>query len=193
VTELIGLPIADFEWIRRLRLNSIRTRILVFTTSAEEAHVASALTEGASAYILKRSDSGILVRAINAAVGGDLVIDAAVKEAILRRLSAIPVPDRSELLKELTWREAGILALLAEGCSDREIAFESACLQKPFEIMLVKSLLRSASTLAHKPRSTRFAMASHCRFRIAGPGTTQCAEAAPYSVRWQDSLNRCLE
>jgi DNA-binding NarL/FixJ family response regulator len=122
VTELIGLPIADFEWIRRLRLNSIRTRILVFTTSAEETHVTSALTEGASAYILKRSDSGILVRAINAAVGGDLVIDAAVKETILRRLSAVPPPNRTEVLKELTWREASILALLAEGCPDREIA-----------------------------------------------------------------------
>ncbi|WP_316195257.1 MULTISPECIES: response regulator transcription factor [unclassified Bradyrhizobium] len=124
VTELIGLAIPGSEWIRRLRSSSAQTRFVVFTSSDDEVHVMSALAEGVNAYILKRSETRLLIRAIRAAIDDDLVVDSAVKETMLRHLSVASPPSMEKALKDLTWRELNILGFIAEGCSDREIALQ---------------------------------------------------------------------
>jgi two-component system, NarL family, response regulator DevR len=122
VTELLGWPLRGFEWIRRVRQHVSTTRIVVFSASSEDEHVMAALAEGASAYILKQSGGPALIHAVNAAARGSMVLDTAISDTIVRRLRAPPLVNDNAVLGDLNTREVGILALVAEGHTDREIA-----------------------------------------------------------------------
>lgn len=122
ITDVIGWSLEGFEWIRRLLEAAPRSRIVVYSASAEERHVIAALAGGASAYILKQGDGQMLLRAVDAALQGHMILDYAVTPTVLRRIRSETVPlDRSALV-DLTQQEARIVALLAEGHPNREIA-----------------------------------------------------------------------
>lgn len=122
ITDVVGWPLEGFEWIRRLLQVAPRSRIVVYSASAEERHVIAALAGGASAYILKQGDGQMLLRAVDAALQGHMILDNGVTPTVLRRIRSETVPlDRSALV-DLTQQEARIVALLAEGHQNREIA-----------------------------------------------------------------------
>jgi len=122
ITDVVGWPLEGFEWIRRLLESAPRARIVVYSASAEERHVVAALAGGASAYILKQGDGQVLLRAVDAALHGHMTLDNGVTPTVLRRIRSETVPlDRSALV-DLTHQEARIVALLAEGHPNREIA-----------------------------------------------------------------------
>jgi DNA-binding NarL/FixJ family response regulator len=123
ITDVVGWPLEGFEWIRRLLKSAPSTRIVVYSASAEERHVIAALAGGASAYILKQGDGQMLLRAVDAALQGHMILDNCVTPPVLRRIRSEMVPlDRSALV-DLTHQEGRIVALLAEGHPNREIAF----------------------------------------------------------------------
>jgi DNA-binding NarL/FixJ family response regulator len=122
ITDVVGWSLEGFEWIRRLLEAAPRSRIVIYSASAEERHVIAALAGGASAYILKQGDGQMLLRAVDAALHGHMVLDNGVTPTVLRRIRSQTVPlDRSALI-DLTQQEARIVALLAEGHPNREIA-----------------------------------------------------------------------
>ncbi|WP_315728319.1 MULTISPECIES: response regulator transcription factor [unclassified Bradyrhizobium] len=122
ITDVVGWSLEGFEWIRRLLEAAPCSRIVVYSASAEERHVIAALAGGASAYILKQGDGQMLLRAVDAAIQGHMVLDNGVTPTVLRRIRSETVPlDRSALV-DLTQQETRIVALLAEGHPNREIA-----------------------------------------------------------------------
>ena len=122
ITDVVGWPLEGFEWIRRLFESAPRTRIVVYSASAEERHVIAALAGGASAYILKQGDGQMLLRAVDAALQGHMILDNGVTPTVLRRIRSETVPFDQSALVDLTHQEARIVALLAEGHPNREIA-----------------------------------------------------------------------
>lgn len=89
-------------------------RILVLTMYDEPAFLRSAITAGASGYLLKRSAYTDLVRAITAVSDGSLFIDPHVP---LDSSNDVPV----DFDRRMTQRERDVLTLLARGCSYKEV------------------------------------------------------------------------
>jgi DNA-binding NarL/FixJ family response regulator len=100
---------------RELAARRPTTRVLILTTYADDASVFPALQAGARGYLTKDTGAEALAAAIRAVHAGGVHLDPEVQARLLSAASGAP-PD------ELTPREAEVLALIAEGLSNAEIA-----------------------------------------------------------------------
>ena len=115
----LKLPRLDgVEVLRRLPEQSAGTRALVLTSAADKAQVALALQAGAAGFLYKDVDPDALVRAIRSVHDGHTLLAAEVADVLSVR-SAGRVTSG---IGALTSREREVLALLADGQSNREIA-----------------------------------------------------------------------
>jgi DNA-binding NarL/FixJ family response regulator len=94
-------------------------KVLVVTTFENDEYVYEALRAGAGGFLLKRARPAQIVEAVRVVAGGDsLLFPAAV-----RRLAAAYGPAQQRLPGvRLTGREAEVLAMMADGLSNAEIA-----------------------------------------------------------------------
>ena len=96
-------------------------RIVVLTTFADDDSVMAALSAGAAGYLTKDASRDDIRRALEAATAGQVLLDPAVQATLLK--AAQKSPSRpAELPDGLTEREAEVLALIANGSSNSEIA-----------------------------------------------------------------------
>ena len=89
-------------------------KVLLLTSFLDEDYLREALRLGSAGYLLKRAGQGALVDGVRAALRGERVLDPAAA-ALLPTLQDDP-------LKHLTPRERTVLALLAEGLSNKAVA-----------------------------------------------------------------------
>lgn len=96
-------------------------RVVVVTTFDLDEYVHEALRSGACGFLLKRSGPALLVEGVRAAAVGDALISPAVTVRLLDHFTARrpDVPD-----PRLTEREAQVVALIARGRTNAEIAAE---------------------------------------------------------------------
>jgi DNA-binding NarL/FixJ family response regulator len=107
---------------RRLAEQGARTRVIVLTTFDTDDHVRLALAGGASGFLLKDVPADRLVAAVRAAAAGDAVLSGSAARRVAAELSTRRSPADARLLEALTDREREVLDLMAEGCSNAEIA-----------------------------------------------------------------------
>jgi len=97
------------------------SRVVVLTTYADDESIIGALSAGAVGYLTKDATRDDIRRALEAAAAGQSVLDPAVQASLLK--AAQQSPGRPSALPDgLTEREAEVLALLAGGRSNTEIA-----------------------------------------------------------------------
>ncbi|MEU9963731.1 response regulator transcription factor [Streptomyces malaysiensis] len=94
-------------------------RVVVLTSFGEMERVHAALANGASGYLLKDAEPSEVVAAIRAAAAGDVFLDPAVARQLTQEIVSPPTG-----LSALTSRERDVLILVAQGCSNQEIADE---------------------------------------------------------------------
>ncbi|WP_436530083.1 response regulator transcription factor [Actinoplanes sp. HUAS TT8] len=94
-------------------------KVLVVTTFANDEYVYEALHAGASGFLLKRARPEQIVEAVRVVARGDSLLFPA---AIKKLAAAYSRPDGSLKAAGLTAREAEVLALMADGLSNAEIA-----------------------------------------------------------------------
>ncbi|WP_414505855.1 response regulator [Streptomyces sp. NEAU-L66] len=94
-------------------------KVVVLTSFGEMERVHAALANGASGYLLKDAEPGEVVAAIRAAAVGDVFLDPAVARQLTQEIVSPPTG-----IGALTGRERDVLILVAQGCSNQEIADE---------------------------------------------------------------------
>jgi len=93
--------------------------VLVITMVDDDDSVVAALRAGARGYVLKGASAEEISAAIRTVAAGGAVFGA----AIANRLAAPPAPHSTATLgRDLTPREQEVLALLADGMSNKQIA-----------------------------------------------------------------------
>ncbi len=109
------------EALRQIRISTPHTKILVLSMHNDEPYVIEALRSGASAYILKGSESEEIVRATQEVLAGRRFLSAPLTDWAITAL-AVKTPDTSDAYTSLSPREREVLQLGAEGLSNAEIA-----------------------------------------------------------------------
>jgi two-component system, NarL family, response regulator DevR len=98
------------------------TKVIMLTSFAEDNMLFDAIVAGASGYILKQIGSGELVRALETVARGEKLLDPAITQKVFDRVRQTAREAQGENFARLTDRELQILALVAEGKTNKEIA-----------------------------------------------------------------------
>lgn len=99
-----------------------QTKVIMLTSFGDEEIVMESIFAGAKGYILKDVGNDELIRAIRAVFRGESLLDPVVTKKLLDRMRTNNKDNGEDAFEHLTEQEKKVLALLAEGRTNREIA-----------------------------------------------------------------------
>jgi DNA-binding NarL/FixJ family response regulator len=160
----LHMPVIDgIQATQRLTADHPEVAIVILTTYADDTSVLAALRAGARSYLTKDADRADIARALHSAAGGLSVMDPAVQATLLSAAGTGSTPHPGEtrdLPDGLTAREAEILALIARGMTNPEIAKPSFSAATPSKATSTGSSPRPAPgtepQLPNTPKPTTF-------------------------------------
>jgi len=121
----ISMPGGGLNAAQSIVENYPVVKIIILTGSEGEAHVLTALKTGARAYVLKGVAARELVNILHMVHSGEIYVTPTLAASLLSEMTASPRNDPSQSsFDKLTEREHEILALIAGGTSNKEIALQ---------------------------------------------------------------------
>jgi DNA-binding NarL/FixJ family response regulator len=167
----IRMPRLDgIEATRRIVASdhSGHTRVLMLTTFDLDEYVYQALRAGASGFVLKDATAAELLAAIRAVAAGDALLSPRVTRTVVAQFTRRADPAHPPAaLQLLTRREREVLALVADGLSNDEIAAElvlsAATVKTHVGHLLLKLAARDRAQLVVIAYQTGFAQAYDSR------------------------------
>jgi len=103
-------------------------KVIMLTSYSDEESVMASILAGARGYILKKVDTDILMRDLERVSQGESLLDPAVTQQVFEKIKSLTksssVDDAMKTLNQLTNQEKRILALIAQGKTNKEIAAE---------------------------------------------------------------------
>lgn len=115
---------SGIEVCRAIRACSPDTKVIMLTSVGTRDAVEQTILAGAQSFLLKENSNEDLVKAIRAVAAGQAVLDPQVTQQVLRRIRgrASDVPVQEHEHDALTAQEQRVLAILAEGKTNKDIA-----------------------------------------------------------------------
>lgn len=98
------------------------TKVVMLTTFADDELLFDAISAGASGYVLKQIDSQELITALERIGRGESLLDPAVTQQVFKRMRETSRKAESEAFAQLSEQELKVLALVAQGKRNKEIA-----------------------------------------------------------------------
>jgi two-component system, NarL family, response regulator DevR len=110
---------SGIEVCREIRAVDPTIQALILTSYDDDDALFAAIMAGAAGYVLKQITGTDLVDAIRRVAAGQSLLDPSLTQRVLERVRS--GPSQPNELKELTEQERKILALIAEGKTNRQI------------------------------------------------------------------------
>lgn len=139
-------------------------KVVMLTSFMDDELIFQAIQAGASGYVLKQVGNKSLIEALGAVQRGEALLDPAVTQRVLQRVRETETTREAAAFRDLSEREMGVLALVAKGKSNGEIAADLSLSEKTVR--------------------------NHVSTILAKLGLTNRIEAATYAVR--NNLERHL-
>jgi two-component system, NarL family, response regulator DevR len=141
---LLDVRLSDgngFDACRQLQKLGSEARVLILTSFADDETIFESIAAGADGYLLKEIDGDGLLRAITNVAEGKSILDPAITRRVLSRLRMPgPEPKLNSKLNLLSAQERRVLALVAEGKTNKEIAVELSLSDKTVKNYLSNTL-----------------------------------------------------
>lgn len=151
---------SGIEACREIRAHRADTKVIMLTSFSDDEALFASIMAGASGFVLKQVRGGDLVRSIREVAAGRSLLDPAVTGPVLERLRRGKHLLRDEKLARLSPQEERILALVADGKTNKEIGTELKLAEKTVK-NYVSSILgklevaRRAEAAAYLARHTQ--------------------------------------
>ncbi|HET6861749.1 MAG TPA: response regulator transcription factor [Pyrinomonadaceae bacterium] len=122
VLDLMMPGLNGLDVLKQIKKRSPNTQIVILSMYANEAYVLEALSNGASAYVLKDSKSADLVQAVREAAAGRRYLSPPLTARAIEVYQERAQSTTLDRYETLTAREREVLHLAAEGRTNSEIA-----------------------------------------------------------------------
>ena len=107
---------------QQIMLELPETKVVMLTSYAEDEMLFAAIRAGAAGYVLKQVGSNDLIRSIEAASRGEATLDPSLTQRVFSEIRHSIQKEEAAAFGDLTAQEMQVLALIAEGKTNREIA-----------------------------------------------------------------------
>ncbi len=131
--------LSGIETLSSLKRANVSAKVIIFSVSDDESDVLQALKYGAAGYLLKDEEPGSIIKNINRAIEGEVVLSAPLTQILVR--SIIPGAAGANPIQQLTPREIDILKYLAKGKSNKAIASQLSITEATVKVH-VKNMLK---------------------------------------------------
>ncbi len=169
---LMDIQMPDMNGIeatRQILRTSPHMGIIILTMFKDDDSVFAAMRAGARGYVLKGADQAVLLRAVRAVANGESLFSPEIATRLIQFFANLK-PSAPELFPELTTREREILALIAEGAANADIAEKL--------VLSMKTVRNHVSNIFNKLQVADRAQAA-IRAREMGLGSTAFPGSEP--------------
>lgn len=120
----LNMPkISGLEVIKALNEKNNPVPIIILTTYNDDHLIMEGLSLGAKGYLLKDATREELIRTVESAIRGEILLQPEICDSIFR-LKKEPTQSNNSFNAVITERELFILQAVARGCTSKEIAFD---------------------------------------------------------------------
>lgn len=110
------------EACRQIKAHRPDTRVVILTSFPDDEVLFDAIAAGADGYVLKQIGSDDLIHALECVAQGQNLLDPSLTDRLFAKVREARRQERAHAFADLTSQELHILALIAEGQTNREIA-----------------------------------------------------------------------
>jgi two-component system response regulator DevR len=110
------------EACRKIVAEAPEVKVIILTSYAEDEMLFDAISAGAAGYVLKQIGGDDLVRSIERVGRGEALLDPSLVQKVFVRVREAARKEEAAAFAELTDQELRVLAQVAEGKTNREIA-----------------------------------------------------------------------
>ena len=120
----IAMPLLNgIEATRQIKKILPQTKIIILSMHSHDRYISELIGLGASGYLLKDSTGGEIIKAISAAVKGDVYLSPTISRRVIDDyLTLKKTSSREDLYAKLSNREREVFQMIAEGRSTKEVS-----------------------------------------------------------------------